>query len=70
MTGDPYPDAIILQRCDHVLMRCNNSVAVFNVALAASPEAVGKSSSTFVDPALSLNEGGKRFGVGLVLHRG
>jgi hypothetical protein len=42
-------------------------VAVFNVTLAAS--AAGKSRSTFVDPAFSLNEGGKRFDVGLVLHR-
>jgi hypothetical protein len=39
--------------------RCNNSVAVFNVTSAASPEAVGKSRSTFVNAAFPLNEGGK-----------
>jgi hypothetical protein len=39
------------------------------LTLAASPEASGKPLSAFVDPALSLNEDGKRFDVGLVLHR-
>jgi hypothetical protein len=38
-------------------------------ATTASPDATGKSRSTFVDAALALNEGGKRFGTRLVLHR-
>jgi hypothetical protein len=48
-------------------MRCNNSVAVFKLTLAASPEASGKPLSAFVDPTLPPDECGKRLGVCLIL---